>query len=1155
MTRLYTYYIIALLAFASLLGAGRAEASESLATGRWARISVEQSGLHVLSASELASLGFTDINRVRVLGLGGALLPEQIVLARGKGLLEVPTLLEGGNLYFYGQGTTSWTYSPADDFYHHTTNHYTRRGYYLLTEGDAPLRMQTIKATSPTSPASDADTYIAPVLHEQDLYSLSGSGRRLYGESFQTTARRTFTHSVRGARSAKASLAAMAYPRSVDVTFVLSIASEPNATTSMTMQAMRYLAGSGSYHIYGLHRDHTGQSYVALPGDQFEVALDFSSSGVVAHLDYYELNVLATLAYPGSGQLSFSRPATSTTATSIDYTMTGAGDIRLFRTGSSTSTAMVDISSALSGGTLSMSVPAWEENGQPSRYLALRLVDALRPAIVGAVSPTAIRVQETAPDLFIITTEALRAESERFAAHYRGLGSSVLVVSQQQIFDEFNGGTPDATAYRLAIRHLGDLYRQTHGKEDIAMQVLLIGDAAYDNRKLTAPWQVGALGTTEFLLSYQSVNSLDLSSYTTDDYFGVISDEFAYSGSGATALYPQLHQLAMDVGIGRLPVRTTAEAATVINKIIRYETTPDYGDWRMRAAFIADNGDSNSHTRQSIDISRQLETDHPEIRLDKIYMSAFPRESVNGQITVPGAKKAILEALDRGLMLINYNGHGNPKSWADEQILTQSDIQNFNFAHLPLWITATCDFAPFDALATSSGEEVLLHPTSGGVALLSTTRVVYDLPNVLLNKAILQELFTPGADGDYRPLGLIVRDAKNSLRLKSSPENRLNFVLLGSPLTRIVMPPSLAGVATIAGSEATQGSVVELSALERVSITGAISTEDGAVDGDFSGTVNVTIYDGEQSMQTIDNFNRAGTTVSPVTFSNYINVIYTGSAEVKEGRYALDFVVPRDVAYSGRRGLISLYALDAVRGIDVVGVNKNLLIKTGGSGELSADTEGPEIQALLLGGQSVSTTPRIASRAELYALLHDESAINLSGAGLGHRITLVLDGRTDMTYDLSAYYTPSTETAGLGSVSFAMPELSAGTHSARFTVWDVYNNASTLDFSFTVQPGLAPSISRAEVSPTPSSSSATLRLWHDQAGITLTATAWIYDLSGRIIASLPATRVQTSGTAPVALDLSAIATTLPAGSYIVRASLGAHDGAAAYASARWQIQQ
>lgn len=1122
----------------------------TMAEGRWARISVGESGLYVLSASELKELGFERIDKVRIWGFGGALLPEAIVLTAGRPMTEVPTILEGDRLYFYGMGTTQWQYDAQRGLYTHTTNHYARRGYYLISEGDSPLRMASLGALPLEHPATGADTYIATLLHEEDTYSLSGSGRRLYGESFQTTSRRSYTHRVSGALRARAALAMMAYPRQTDAVLTLSLGANAHTSARVGLSEMNRLANGGAYHVYGMHAQGCASSWQTLDGDQIDVQLGINTSSMVSHLDYYELNVEAKLRYSGSGQMHFSRPA-PLGSSYTEYVLAGARDRLLLRVDDSNTATRIDLSRATQlEDALSMRLPAHSPSGAPSRYLVLSPSDAMRPRLEGQVGNRYIRTQTSAPDLLVITTEALRAESMRLARHYEAQGMVVLVVSQQEIFDEFNGGTPDATAYRLAVRHLTDLYKVTRGTTDVDMQLLLIGDAAYDNRKLTSDWQSPALQSTEFLLSYQSVNSLDLSSYSSDDYFAVVSDEPRRTPTPRQTMYPQLHELPMDIGVGRLPVRTATEARAVIDKIIAYEGGADRGVWRMRATFVADNGDSNSHTRQSIEISNVLESAHPVLRLSKIYLSAYPRQSVGGQVTVPGAKRALMEALDRGVLLVNYNGHGSPRSWTDEQVLTQSDVQGFAYKHLPLWITATCDFSYFDGVASSAGEDILLHPTSGGIALLSTTRVVYDLPNVQLNKAVLRELFAPDAEGRPRPLGRVIRDAKNALRTMSSPENRLNFILLGSPLTRIALPPTDAVVSKVADQETDATTQpIALSALDKVRLEGYIRRGDGSIDGDFNGTAQITIYDGEQQLTTIDNFARNGNPVPPVAYRVYANVIYTGTTTVSNGYYSTEFIVPKDVAYSGEPGLISLYALEAGRTREVVGYSRQIRISSGSSSNASEDTEAPQVLTLTLSGVAVEGRPRVPATSMLYARLRDESAINLSAAGVGHRITLEIDGRTDMTYDLSQYYEPLEGVATEGTLRFAMPELPTGEHSARLTVWDVYNNASIVPFSFIVQSDLMPELDTPLIT-----SGGELRVAYRRAGLVQTASLEVFDLSGRLVVVAPEERLSTSGSGILSLPLNTLAGGLPPAVYIVRVGLGGSSGSKRYSAVRWQVQ-
>ena len=54
-----------------------------------------------------------------------------------------------------------------------------------------------------------------------------------------------------------------------------------------------------------------------------------------------------------------------------------------------------------------------------------------------------------------------------------------------------------------------------------------------------------------------------------------------------------------------------------------------------------------------------------------------------------------------------------------------------------MWVTATCDFTRFDDVKTSAGESVFLNPTSGGIALFTTTRVVFSGNNANLNEAAI----------------------------------------------------------------------------------------------------------------------------------------------------------------------------------------------------------------------------------------------------------------------------------------------------------------------------------------------------------------------------------------------------------------------------------
>lgn len=1157
MNRLYKYVYLCLI-LAIGVGSMYSQRQSPMASGLWGKIGISRSGLHQLDAESLRALGFEQIERVRIWGYGGTLLPEQIVGLSGRGLTEIPTLLVGDKLYFYAEGPTSWEYLPKEKYFVHKTNHYTREGYYLLSQGDAPLRMHRTDAEQ--VPDAHEETLIGTTLHlhEEDMYSLSKSGRHLYGASLQTTPKQAYLANLPDAKSLRMRYSFMAYPVGQDATLRASINATPYTETSITQQDIQGLVSSGDYKVYGTERTHLAPTYVKVQGGTVKIAFELSTRGYPAHFDYYELNVQQDLRLH-SRQLYFTRPLEQATPNHLTtYTLQNTHGAYLFSVNSSNQIEL--IKSNIDQPSISLRLRASDISGKPMRYLLTPLGDAYTPRLVGRVKNQKLLEANTPADLLVITTKPLLPEALRLAKHYEADGYAVQVATQEQVFNEFNGGTPDATAYRLWARLHYDLHKQNRPGEDCQIQLLLIGDAAYDNRKLTRDWQLPPLNTTELLLSYQSESSLDLSSYTTDDYFGILADESSIGlDESGYPRYPDLKDLPMDIGVGRLPVRTLFEAHSVVNKIIKYETTPDHGAWKMKAVFLADNGDGNSHTRQSIQISNILEHQAPAMELNKIYMSAYPRQNIGGMTTVPGAHRAFMEALASGVLLANYNGHGSPKLWADEQVLTINDIQNFSFSHLPLWITATCDFGNFDAPVTSAGEEILLHPSSGGIALLSTTRVVWDIPNQYLNMAILRELFTPDTDGRYRPLGLVIRDAKNSLRTLSAPENRLNFVLLGSPLLRLPIPPSQAVVSKLSG-QPLEHRDVRIHALERIPLEGYIQTANGEIDGDFCGRIELTIYDGEEELETIDNFSRHGGEVRPVKYRTYRNIIYTGQTEVKDGRYSTMFDVPKDVAYSGRNGRISLYAYDPKRHIEVGGLSTKFLITPGIAQEVVEDTEPPRIHSITLSGHSAFDTPRVAGSSMLIINLSDASSINQSSASIGHRATLTLYGDTQQVYDLTKYYKPHEREQGHGSINYLIQNLKEGKYRARLEVWDIHNNMSRANFSFIVQEKLAPEIKRLEVHPNPINANGNIfvTIEHNLTGSDLVAKLAIYDLAGQLLWEQNNAHLKGTTTANHTLRLTPqnlpLLSSWARGNYLLRIWLSTPDGAQSSASTKFIVQ-
>ena len=149
--------------------------SSVLATGTWAKIRIPATGIYQLTNELIRKAGFSDINKVKIYGYGGALQPEKLTedyLIATDDLQELPTCTTNGKRLFYGIGPVNW-----NDSYQRIRNPYSNYGYYFLTESeDTPLSVSWEDFISANYPK--AEHYCN--LYEIDDYAWFSGGRNLY---------------------------------------------------------------------------------------------------------------------------------------------------------------------------------------------------------------------------------------------------------------------------------------------------------------------------------------------------------------------------------------------------------------------------------------------------------------------------------------------------------------------------------------------------------------------------------------------------------------------------------------------------------------------------------------------------------------------------------------------------------------------------------------------------------------------------------------------------------------------------------------------------------------------------------------------------------------------------------------------------------------
>lgn len=1077
-------------------------ASESvLNSGKWVKIQVAEDGIYKLTAADLKKMGFSNLDKVAVYGYGGWPLDEDFSTTYIDDVPEVAVWRGADYLLFYGKGPRKWEYSSSDKSFIHTNNPYSNYGYYFVTEKETTGRTME-KAASAAGATLQVTTFDDYVLHEEELVSVNSSGRELYGESFTSTLSRDFTISVPGITNDEGKA-------------TLSFISRGNGTITMNVDGNALISGSVSVPSdeYEVARElYRERAWMADKGETVKVNIGYSTTGHKnVHLNYFRLQMKRQLKVYDNYTFFRSLSARGNAS-------------RFVIQGADASTLVFDVTdgvnpqqmeTSLNGTELSFSIPA---SASLREFVVVKPSQIKAPVTVGEVANQNLHALPQ-QDMIIIAQPNFTTQAERLAeAHRTKDNLTVRVVTPESIYNEFSSGTPDATAYR---RFMKMFYDRKTSEADAPKYLLLFGDGSFDNRKLTSAWK--SVDMSNMLLTYQTENSLSSQSYVIDDYFGFLDDADNKKS---------LQNKKLCLGIGRFPIRTVEQATQMVDKVISYMENKNTGSWKNNLCFMADDGSNTDgfmteHMEFADQLAGYVESEHPEFLVNKLYYDAYKKDMTAG--TYPDVRSGLQKLLKDGLLLFNYTGHGGTTALSDEKVLTQTDINQFTYTHLPVWVTATCDFTRFDDLNTSTGEDVFLNKSSGGIALFTTVRVAYSRPNFPINDNVIRNLFERN-NGRRRTLGEVMQATKNTL----SSVYKLGFCLIGDPAVKIAYPEFGMKVTTVNG-QSVDGNSISFKALEKITVEGEVLDASGQLVTDFTGIVNPTVKDSKVTVTCLKNSNKDD---SPAfTFTDYPNTIFIGNDSVRNGKFSFTFTVPKDISYSNLQGKMNLYAVDTESGNEAQGNFDNFIVG-GTSDTAETDTIGPEIRALYLndttfvdGGQ-VNTTPYFV--AELW----DKSGVNITGSSVGHDMMLVIDESTVLSYNLNSYYELLPGEDGTGIVKFPIPALEPGKHTAEFWVWDILNNSTVRTFTFEVVEGLKPFLFDVIATPGIAREQVTFHLMHNRPESRMRVGIMVYDLAGRQL-----WKHEESGTSglfenyTVSWDLTSGGARMRPGVYIYRAAI------------------
>ncbi len=1063
--------------------------SSVLSAGVWYKMGVIDEGIYRIDYSTLKQLGLNNLSNPRIFGNNFGQLSYYNDDDKPDDLEEIPVFLnkgsdnvfnEGDYLLFYANGTHRWKYNYSTGSYEFSRHNYSDTAFYFLTTSVSGGRLIT---TAPEiTQNSDYSTSSCDVLfiHENETENLIKSGREWF-QPVSSLSGLTIDPGFIDLITSEPVIYNIKVLGRASIPTIFRLYENDSILEGILVPEVSILSTTGTYardvtvagsslpqasspsyivrfYNYGEQAAKGWLDYLTLQGrslihytDKF---LKFSDSRSVSPGKITEFTLRSSL--PGINIWDITDPHNPSI---IQYSRTGESDIFTAKTDSLRIYAAFSADDAL--------VPHIRENPVPNQDLH-------------GSSPA---------DMVIVSHPLFLKYAHKLADFHAGnSGLITIVVTPEEIYNEFSGGVPDIAAIRNFLRMK---FFNQNGTEHPLKYLLLFGDGSIENKTLPP-------ANPNFVPTYQSQNStVVVSSFTSDDFYGLLED-----GEGEA-------EGTEDIGIGRFPVSDTGQAAIMVSKVIRYMSPESKGSWKNVVAIAADDEDGNTHMIDAEGLYTLLNTKYPCFNVDKIYLDAFKQvTSVNGQ-SYPDATKKIDDRINAGCLIFDYLGHGNEIGLAHERVVKTENINSWrNGARMPLFITATCEFSRFDDIETdplskqmtgktSAGEMVLLNQDGGGIALMTTTRVVYSAPNYTLNRNILNYAFTLDSMGNALCLGDIIRIAKIN---SGSGLNKRNFSLLGDPAVQLAYPwhgrvvtDSLNNIPVTEPSDS-------IKALSLITIAGHIEDNTGTPMDDFNGVVYPLVYDKYSRISTLAN---DGGQVMEFDLRN--NVIFSGKTIAENGRFRFTFIVPKDINYSYGSGKISYYATEGT--LDMGGSYDGIIV--GGFSNVSVeDTSGPSIR-LFLNDTLFRDGGICDDNPLLLAVIEDSGGINTTGSGIGHDLTAFVDDNRSNPFILNNYYESDLDNYMRGRVYYPIGEIDAGQHTLTMKAWDNFNNSTSKTLNFVVKGEEGFLITNLINYPNPVVNETRITAEHNRPDDELTINIAIFSMNGKIIQSIDLTMPST----------------------------------------------
>lgn len=973
-----------------------------LSSGKWVKVEVQGDGLYTITYDALREMGFDDPTKVSVYGRGGKLFSMSFTgsdngVAYTDGLPEIGVIHSGNRLTFYAVGTDNVAFKPAalsgvSGFVRNPKNIYSDSSWYFLTDkNESAAEMDKSQVSGAVTEITEGLWY---AYHEEDLaQNATGTGQLFWGESLMEDGA-----SRRWEMPTPMRIAGDGY---IETAWYLSPSAQATVTYSPggTEKPVINLSTTSS-KMYVPKNDR--RLYTFGEGETLNVGMDVElMNAKFMHLDYwtftYRKRVPATLA-----------DVANVAADYVVNTNT-SGMVGLKRVPGLELLDVTDPLNPVRGESVVSDedeLTAIYTDGTP------RHIVAFNPDVAYNEIKSWHRIDnrnlrgltEVKPDMIVVSVPKFKEYALQIAdAHQSKDGQKVVVVSPEEIYDEFSGGVPDAMAYRALVKYVyenggGNLKNLLlFGPSDKNLRQKVAGESCWD--RIIAFHEPDATGDRDASVVY--------------DFYGILSDIVTPS---------LLNRERMTVGVGILPCETAEECRRMVIKIEEYLDDESWA-WRTNTSLVTGGtGDNHTHELQAVEFGKYIS-------------GTMPVKSANTTLCIDAygyarAKQEFKRHLNDGMGLNVYFGHGSSRMIGKTlDFFHVGDALGMQNSRLGFMFMGGCDFSLPDQRKRGLGEAMVIGADRCMIASVISTRTTWSNQNYDFGQRMVKALYTVGNPDSTPTIGEAYASAKSG----SDYANSTCYVLVGDPSLRL----------PLARRKIEPGWQLEdygIAPGEKMTVSGQILGSNQMVDEGYNGTVVLRFMQPSVTLRSADYVTGAATNETKLDVEYSTVPEFSAELPVKNGKFEGEIMIPESVGrFVGEVMPLYIGGYDPQRHLGAAGYMDVAVKVSTGTGNANKDLTAPDLEA----GYDAGARALVIRAVDDLALDATTGGVRVKIAG--ETVEVVASERGEANEQVREF-------SGYVDLS----GFAAGDYSAEVESRDVAGNMVTTSFEFTVSEEAAP---------------------------------------------------------------------------------------------------